>query len=154
MALVRRKLDRPPSAVWSVLADGRSYSGWVVGARRIRAVDDTWPDTGAHLHHALGTGAAEVKDSTKVIASEPEHRLVLEAHMGPMGTAEVEVVLEPHGSGTMVTMVEHPTGGPMRLIPAILRDPGLCLRNRLSLVRLERLARRRAAAGAPVGDGA
>ena len=46
--------DADPAAVWAVLADGFHIRGWVVGASHMRAVDDSWPDRGARLHHASG----------------------------------------------------------------------------------------------------
>jgi hypothetical protein len=43
MTEVTRRTFVTPVQVFVVLADGWSCSSWVVGASRIRAVDDAWP---------------------------------------------------------------------------------------------------------------
>ena len=48
-------IDATPEQVFSVLADGWLYPSWVVGASRIRAVDDSWPSPGAELHFTCAT---------------------------------------------------------------------------------------------------
>jgi uncharacterized protein YndB with AHSA1/START domain len=39
--------------VWDVLTDGWTYSGWVVGNSRIRAVSSNWPAPGARILHSI-----------------------------------------------------------------------------------------------------
>ena len=39
-----------------MLSDGWSYATWVVGAARIRDVDDGWPTVGTKIHHPSGSG--------------------------------------------------------------------------------------------------
>jgi len=51
---VQRMVSAPPEAVWEVLADGWVYTGWVVGASRMRSVDPAWPVPDARLHHSVG----------------------------------------------------------------------------------------------------
>ena len=51
MAIVEKVIDAPPEQVWAVLADGWTYSDWVVGTVHVRDVDDDWPRVGSELHH-------------------------------------------------------------------------------------------------------
>ena len=50
-----RVMNATPDQVWEVLSDGWLYPLWVVGASRMREVDDAWPALGARLHHSVGT---------------------------------------------------------------------------------------------------
>jgi uncharacterized protein YndB with AHSA1/START domain len=67
--MVRQEITiaAPPDEVFAVLLDGYAYADWVVGARRVRGVDPTWPAVGARFHHALGVGPAELKDSSEIL---------------------------------------------------------------------------------------
>lgn len=129
-----------PEAVFAVLADGWLYSGWVVGASRIRAVDDGWPAEGTSIHHSVGAWPLLINDATTVLAVEPGRRLVLKARAWPTGEAKVDVKLEPNASGCLVTITEDATAGPATLIPQVARQPLLAARNRESLRRLALLA--------------
>ena len=60
---------------------------WVVGARRMRRVDPSWPQEGSEFHHAIGLPGAELHDSTEVLEHVPLHRIVLEVRFRPTGTA-------------------------------------------------------------------
>lgn len=110
-----------PDQVFAALADGDRYDQWVVGAREIRATDPDFPRPGAKVHHRVGVGPIEVKDTTKVEAAQPGHRLRLEARVRPMGVAVVDFALEPVAGGTKVIMEEHVRS------PFVLRalDPAL-----------------------------
>ena len=44
---VTRDVAATRQRVWDVLADGWTYSGWVVGNSRIRAVSSNWPAPGS-----------------------------------------------------------------------------------------------------------
>ena len=46
MSAVSRVMKATPDQVWDVLADGWLYPLWVVGASRMREVDDHWPQEG------------------------------------------------------------------------------------------------------------
>ena len=46
---VTRDVAATRQRVWDVLADGWSYSGWVVGNSRIRAVSSNWPAPGSPI---------------------------------------------------------------------------------------------------------
>src|ERR671933_372953 len=106
MLEVTRKVDAPPERVWAVLSDGWLYPSWVVGASRMRAVSDNWPDVGARLHHSAGVWPAVVNDETIVLESEPPRRLKLQAKGWPAGEATIEVRIESDGSECKVTMLE------------------------------------------------
>jgi uncharacterized protein YndB with AHSA1/START domain len=118
----------PPSAVFQILADGWTYSQWVVGTSHMRAVDPNWPAKGSRLHHATGVWPLVVRDETVVEAVVDNECLDLTARGWPFGQAEITLTLTPDGSGTRVEMREVPMG------PA-----GMLLRNPLG----ERLVRRR-----------
>ena len=132
-----------PEAVFDVLDDPYAYPRWVVGTRRIRAVDPDWPAVGSRFHHAVGTAAGEIHDSSLVLERERPHRLVLEVRFRPTGVARVEITVEPVGDGSRVTLVEIPTDGFFVRVPRWLSDPALSLRNVVSLRRFERLVERR-----------
>ena len=131
-----RTIDAPPQAVWDVLADGWLYPLWVVGATRMRAVDEDWPAVGSRIHHSAGVWPVVVDDNTEVKAAEPVQRLRLRAKGWPLGEAEVVLELEAVGAGTRVTIHEDAVEGPGRLVPAIVRGPMLKWRNTETLRRL------------------
>ena len=112
MARVTTPIDEPADQVWKVLADGWSYSNWVVGTVKIRTVDAEFPAVGSKLHHAVGAWPLLLKDETEVIECEPGRRLLLQARGWPMGEATVELVLHDDGAITRVEMYEEPTSGP------------------------------------------
>jgi uncharacterized protein YndB with AHSA1/START domain len=141
---VSRVVKATPGQVWDVLADGWIYPVWVVGATRMRAVDDHWPSAGARLHHSAGVWPAAVDDETEVLEVEPGRRLSLRAAGWPLGEAEVVLTLEPADEGTTVTISERASSGPGRLVPRLLHDPVIAWRNSETLRRLAFLAEGRA----------
>ncbi|HEX7187973.1 MAG TPA: SRPBCC family protein [Actinomycetes bacterium] len=112
MARVSMEFAAPPDRVWETLADGWSYSAWVVGTVKIRAVDARWPAAGSQLHHAFGAWPLMIKDQTEVLECVDGTRLLLQARGWPMGEATVELTLHPAGDRTVVEMYEEPTAGP------------------------------------------
>lgn len=140
MSTVSQQFNSPPADVWRVIADGWLYSGWVVGASRIRDVDAEWPQAGARLHHSVGAWPLVIDDSTKVTAVQPGRSLELVARGWPMGEAKVDITLEELGDGCKVTIAEDAIRGPGKLVPAFLRDPLISARNRETLRRLELMA--------------
>ena len=52
--VVEREIAASADDVWAVLEDGWLYPTWVVGASRMRDVDDNWPEVGSRLHHSVG----------------------------------------------------------------------------------------------------
>lgn len=140
MKEVTRRIDATPDEVWAVLADGWLYTGWVVGASHIRAVDDAWPAVGAKLHHAFGAWPVQIKDSTSVLVAEPSRHLVLQARGWPAGEAKVDITLEVEGVQTLVRITETPTDGPGKWLNNPLQQKLLEARNKEALSRLESLA--------------
>ena len=134
-----------PEQVWDVLADGWLYPLWVVGASRMREVDDQWPAAGSKLHHSVGNWPLLIDDDTEVLESIPGSRLVLEARAWPTGKAKVTVRLEAVGAETDVTIEEDAVAGPVTMVPKPLRDAPLAWRNTETLRRLAYLAERRSA---------
>ena len=134
-----------PEQVWSILEDGWLYPLWVVGATRMREVDDEWPDKGAKLHHSVGSWPLMIHDHTEVMRCDPGKRLVLHARAWPAGAAEIDIELTPDGAGTLVVMREDAVDGPATAIPGAVRAAGLTLRNKETLRRLAFLAERRTA---------
>jgi uncharacterized protein YndB with AHSA1/START domain len=125
-----------PDAVFAVLDDAHAYPRWVVGARRVRAVDPAWPAVGSCFHHAIGVGAAELHDSSKVLERDPPRRLVLEVRFRPTGIARVEIDVERSPTGSTITMTETPVCGPAWAFPSVFVDIVLKVRNAISLQRL------------------
>lgn len=138
-----RVMQATPEQVWEVLADGWLYPLWVVGASRMRDVDDEWPDPGARLHHSVGTWPLLLDDETEVVEAVPGTRLVLHAHAWPTGRATVTLRLSPIGAETEVVIEEQATAGPGALVPRLVQDPMLAWRNVEALRRLAYLVERR-----------
>lgn len=143
MATVSRHVDAPPTAVWDVLADGWTYSNWVVGASHVRAVGATWPAAGAVLHHSQGSWPVTLDDEARVEVSEPASRLVLLARGRPFGEARVQLDLTGEDGGTRVTMSEEPVSGPGSWVHNPVSDALLRRRNVEALERLAAMAERR-----------
>lgn len=140
MSTVSQLFNSPAAHIWKVIADGWLYSGWVVGASRIRAVDDTWPQAGSRLHHSVGAWPLVINDSTQVTGVEPGKSLELVARGWPMGEAKVAITLEDRGDQCLVTIAEDAIRGPGKRVPKVLRDPAISVRNRETLKRLELMA--------------
>lgn len=139
--VIQRDVAAPASAVWAVLCDGWTYATWVVGASRVRDVDEQWPARGTRIHHAFGPWPAVIQDYTRVEASTPEQELVLKARGWPVGEARVILRLTPTGDATCrVDIVEDAIAGPGRAIPAAVRQAVIGPRNRETLYRLALLA--------------
>jgi uncharacterized protein YndB with AHSA1/START domain len=143
MISVERVIKTTPERVWDVLRDGWLYPVWVVGASRMREVDESWPEVGSKLHHSVGTWPALIDDDTEVTDAEPLQLLELRARAWPVGEALVRLHLHVQGADTRVVMEEDAVSGPGRLVPAPLRAPGLMWRNTETLRRLAFIAERR-----------
>ena len=136
MSTTTRSVSATPEQVWEVLADGWLYPLFVVGASRMRDVDESWPAVGARLHHSVGTWPLLIDDTTEVLEVEEGRRLLLKARGWPAGEAHVDISLRPDGDATLVTMEEDATAGPGVLVPKPLRDAQLHWRNVEALRRL------------------
>jgi uncharacterized protein YndB with AHSA1/START domain len=129
--------------VFAVLTDGWLYSAWVVGASKIRDVDEPWPEVGGKIHHSVGAWPLLVHDTTSVLEYEPLRRLKLRIRVWPAGHGEVEFRAEPDPGGCRVVMIESATSGPWSLVPDPIADLMLSPRNDETLGRLKLLAERR-----------
>lgn len=135
-----RLLSCPPDDVFRILSDGWLYPCWVVGASRMREVDDAWPRAGSRLHHSFGAWPALIDDVTVAEAFDPPRRMVMRAKGWPIGEARVTIDVKAHGSGCVVRLQEEAVAGPGRLVPSPLRELMLHWRNTETLHRLAYLA--------------
>ena len=141
MARTVRRIGASPEDVFAVLADGWTYSDWVVGTAHIRDVDAGWPAEGTQLHHKAGPWPVSIHDHTTVLACEPPQLLLLKLRLWPLGAGTVRFELLPAGDGaTRVRMTETFTEGPLQWIHTKINDLALHVRNRESLRRLDDLA--------------
>jgi hypothetical protein len=143
MATVQRLVQAPPDRVFAVLADGWTYSDWVVGTAHIRDVDPDWPRPDSRLHHKAGPWPLSLKDSSTVITCEPVRSLTLRVGLWPLGEAVVRFELEPVGtSATRVTLREEFDAGPLLWARNKINDLVLHRRNVETLHRLADIAER------------
>lgn len=140
MAVITLHLEQPPDAVFEVLGNPWKFADWVVGAKRIRAVDDTWPAIGSRFHHRFGVGPFGIDDSTVLEEYDPPRRIVLRARARPTGVARVEIDLAPtRDGGTDVEMREYPVSGFAKKVDNPVLEALVAARNRRSLRLLEKL---------------
>ena len=138
---VTRVVDAPAQAVWDVLSDGWFYATWVVGASRVRDVDQGWPAEGTRIHHSFGVWPTVINDTTHVLRSVEPSELALRARGWPAGEAEVLLTVTPEDAGSCtVRMAEDAVTGPGKLMPQPLRQLAIGPRNVEALRRLAYLA--------------
>lgn len=138
-----------PEQIFSVLADGWSYSDWVVGTAHIRDVDTEWPDPGAQLYHKAAGWPVALRDKTTVLDSDPPHWILMRAHLRPLGSLTIKFFLAPISDvSTRVTLEEHFDSGPMGWIRSKVDDALMHWRNKEALSRLDDLATRKVARAA------
>jgi uncharacterized protein YndB with AHSA1/START domain len=138
---VTRDIAATRQRVWEVLADGWSYSGWVVGNSRIRAVSGTWPAPGARILHSIGTWPAVINDETVVESADIGHELVLLANVRPAARARITLRLSDiHDGRCRVEMSEVAVSRPLRWLPDTLQLLGVAPRNRECTWRLAMIA--------------
>lgn len=128
--------------VWEVLANGWTYSQWVVGNSRTRAVDSHWPKPGAAIRHSIGVWPLVIDDQTSVETCVPGEELVLRAGLGALGAARITMRLTEIPEGCRVEMIEVTAEGPVSLIPDRLTLAAIYPRNRECILRLAALAER------------
>lgn len=143
MSTTTRVIHASPAAVWAVLADGWLYPVWVVGASRMREVEDAWPARGSKIHHSVGAWPLLIDDNTEVRESQPEHLLTLRGRGWPVGEVDVVIRLRASGADTEVVIEEDAVAGPGLLVPRPVRGMGLAWRNVETLRRLAYIAERR-----------
>ena len=142
MSRTVRVVDAAPKDVWAVLSDGWLYPMWVVGATRMRNVDDAWPETGSRLHHSAGVWPLVIDDTTESLAVDHERRLELRARGWPLGEAQVVIELSPVDGGRRCEGVleETAVSGPAALVPKPAETVLLGWRNVETLRRLAFIA--------------
>jgi len=135
-----KQMNCDPEDVFAVLADGWVFPTWVVGASRMRDVDDAWPAEGSKLHHSFGVWPMVIDDQTTVHEWDPPHRMVMRPAGWPLGEALVTIEAKPRGNGCVVRMTETAVRGPSVLIPRPILDGLLRVRNVETLRRLSYIA--------------
>ena len=141
MPPVSMRSSAPPEAVFAVLSDGWRFADWVVGAKKIRAVDGDWPSVGARFHHRVGVGPFEIADSSELVAIDPPRSMTLKVRARPAGVARVHLTLEPtEDGGTEITIDEYPTSGIAKVLDNPIQRALLRGRNLEALRRLKNLA--------------
>jgi hypothetical protein len=148
MSTNTRTFHCSPEQVFDVLADGWLFPVWVVGASRMRDVDEAWPAVGSVLHHSFGVWPALIDDTTTVLEWDPPRLMVMKPAGWPIGEAKVTIRVKPRGAGCVVRIDEEAVEGPGSLIPGPLLDVPLHLRNIETLRRLAYVAEGRAGAAA------
>lgn len=147
---VTRDIHASRQRVWDVMADGWTYSQWVVGNSRMRAVDANWPAAGATIHHSIGVWPLLLNDETVVEKSVAPEELVLYAKGRPFGNARIVLRLSDIPQGCRVEMQEFPVGGLAAVLPSRLSDMAVYPRNRETLRRLAAVAERLSPSELPV----
>jgi hypothetical protein len=145
MATTSRFVAAPPESVWAELADGWTYSSWVPGTVKIRAVDAAWPAVGSKIHHSVGLWPITLKDETESTRCEKPYRLTLQARGWPAGEAVVDISLTAVAGGTEVAVHETPTHGPGAWVNNPATEAVLGYRIREMLDRLGRIVEGHAA---------
>ncbi len=140
---VKRTTTASRDRVWEVIADGWTYSQWVVGNSRMRAVDRSWPAPGSKIHHTIGIWPVVINDETVVESCTPEEEIVLHARGRPFGGARITLRLHDIEGGCRIEMAEVPIGGPLNLVPRRVALAAAFPRNRECTFRLAALAERR-----------
>jgi len=130
---VTRDVAATRQRVWDVLADGWTYSGWVVGNSRIRAVSPDWPAPGARILHSIGTWPAVIDDETG-------EELVLLAKIRPAAEARITLQLTDIAGGCRVAMTEVAVSAPLRWVPDSVQLTAVAPRNRECTWRLAMIA--------------
>ena len=65
-------------------------------------------EVGPEFHHAVGTAAGEIHDSSKVLERDRPRHLALEVRFRPIGVARVDLDVEAADSGSVVRITEGP----------------------------------------------
>src|SRR5687768_2557558 len=95
MATTVEFIRATPEQIFKVLEDPYTYEYWVVGCKRIRSVENEWPQPGAKFHHTIGIGPLVIHDVTRIVRIDSPRLLELDAHGWPAGEARVRLQLQP-----------------------------------------------------------
>jgi uncharacterized protein YndB with AHSA1/START domain len=148
-------IEATPNQVFDVLVDPQAFVRWVVGAKEIREVDESWPAPGTRIHHTIGVGPATLQDTTAIRRIDRPKRLELEVRFRPAGVGTVGIDLEPAYDGrcTRVRLSETFDDGAAGCWWSWPVDQVTRLRNSLSLHRLRQLVLQRAGADTRLAAG-
>ena len=96
-------VDRPREEVWAVVADLDTHTAWRPALREFRKVSEGPLDVGTRIREVLVWRSREIVIDDVVTAFEPPRRFGLR---GTWDAAdfELDLVLEPSGQATTVTM--------------------------------------------------
>jgi uncharacterized protein YndB with AHSA1/START domain len=139
LATNRTHFDASPERIYALLMQPAIYPKWVVGARKIRAVDPDWPKPGSRFHHQVLAGLVPINDNTKLVEAVPDRKVVLHARARPTGVAEVVITLTPRDGGTDFEIREYPISGFAKRIDNPVLDGLIYLRNVEALRRLRKV---------------
>jgi uncharacterized protein YndB with AHSA1/START domain len=139
MAYTSRELSAPREVVWNVLVDPTTYPDWLIGASRIREVDDAWPQVGSRFHHRVGIGPLSLPDHSEVLAIDHGRLLRLAVRARPFVSAVATFTLVSDDHGTVVSLEEEPRVRSIGNLVRPVMDPSIHVRNHRSLRRLARL---------------
>lgn len=107
------QIDAPRSAVFETIIDPETYPEWLLGARAIRDVDETWPQEGSAFRHVIGFPPLLIPGSSTARRFVRDQLFELGAGMGPLGEANVVFTLEDSATGgTRVQVEERFVAGP------------------------------------------
>ena len=109
MARSERRFIASADVVYSIVVDAARYPRWLVGARRVRVRDPSWPRAGSSFDHRVGAGPVEVHDATTVTKNVPGRILELNVRARPFLEAIVRFEVRPDGEGCRLTMDEVPS---------------------------------------------
>jgi hypothetical protein len=140
MSTMHRFIEATPDQVFAVLADGWLFPSWVVGASRIRDVEEAWPAIDSKIHHSFGVWPAVIDDTTSVVEWNRPFKAEFIARGWPLGEADVIIEVQDRSGGCFVTMTEYAVSGPGTLVPGFVMKLLLDVRNREALQRLAWLA--------------
>jgi uncharacterized protein YndB with AHSA1/START domain len=133
-AVVTRSIPAPLECVFDVIEDPTTYPEWLVGAKRIRGVDPSWPLAHSEFEHEVGGGPLTVHDTTEITLDRRARELRLIARARPLFEADVRFELGSDAAGTMVRMSERPRG--VFVVTTPFARPFVRARNERSLRRL------------------
>ena len=112
-----RTTTASPDRVWQVLANGRLFAQWAIGATQVCEVDDGWPEVGSRPHHAIGRGRFALRSETRVLASTSTQLLRLRIDAWPTAGSELTITLEPTSCGTRLRIEEVSVAGADHVVP-------------------------------------
>jgi hypothetical protein len=138
MARVSTVSHVTPHEVFELVRNGWRYAEWVVGTKRIRAVDEDWPEVGSRFHHAVGLGPLTIRDVSEVCEIEQDRRIVLLVRVWPAGRGRVTIEVEPAPEGCRISLDEVPVEGLAEKLDGPVLEATAYLRNKESLRRLKR----------------